>query len=164
VFFVLVRILVILSFCNSFCSGIFQQQLLQFMKSRMVSKYGRSMTNTFTTYKVSLSRFITPSAPCHGTFSHIYSILQGVHADLMLCSIIFAYLFCSACSLSYVHDYSETITNHFDKQTWFILLFQDAKKGVLFIDFPPVLQLQLKRFEYDFMHDAMVKACISNMK
>lgn len=36
-------------------------------------------------------------------------------------------------------------------------LFQDAKKGVLFIDFPPVLQLQLKRFEYDFMRDAMVK-------
>lgn len=35
--------------------------------------------------------------------------------------------------------------------------FQDAKKGVLFIDFPPVLQLQLKRFEYDFMRDTMVK-------
>ncbi|KAL5712099.1 ubiquitinyl hydrolase 1 [Ranunculus cassubicifolius] len=34
---------------------------------------------------------------------------------------------------------------------------QDAKKGVLFVDFPPVLQLQLKRFEYDFTRDAMVK-------
>ncbi|GJV27165.1 ubiquitin carboxyl-terminal hydrolase 12-like protein isoform X2 [Tanacetum coccineum] len=34
---------------------------------------------------------------------------------------------------------------------------QDAKKGVLFIDFPPVLQLQLKRFEYDFARDTMVK-------
>lgn len=34
---------------------------------------------------------------------------------------------------------------------------QDAQKGVLFIDFPPVLQLQLKRFEYDFMRDCMVK-------
>ncbi|KAI7736785.1 hypothetical protein M8C21_016432, partial [Ambrosia artemisiifolia] len=34
---------------------------------------------------------------------------------------------------------------------------QDAKKGVLFIDFPPVLQLQLKRFEYDFTRDMMVK-------
>ncbi|MBA0607912.1 hypothetical protein Godav_020175 [Gossypium davidsonii] len=34
---------------------------------------------------------------------------------------------------------------------------QDAKKGVLFIEFPPVLQLQLKRFEYDFMRDTMVK-------
>ena len=34
---------------------------------------------------------------------------------------------------------------------------QDAKKGVLFDDFPPVLQLQLKRFEYDFQRDAMVK-------
>ena len=34
---------------------------------------------------------------------------------------------------------------------------QDAKKGVLFIDFPPVLQLQLKRFEYDFTRDTMVK-------
>lgn len=37
------------------------------------------------------------------------------------------------------------------------LPIQDAKKGVLFIDFPPVLQLQLKRFEYDFMRDTMVK-------
>lgn len=35
--------------------------------------------------------------------------------------------------------------------------FQDAKKGVLFADFPPVLQLQLKRFEYDFMRDTMIK-------
>ena len=34
---------------------------------------------------------------------------------------------------------------------------QDAKKGVLFTKFPPVLQLQLKRFEYDFQRDAMVK-------
>lgn len=37
------------------------------------------------------------------------------------------------------------------------LTFQDARKGVLFIDFPPVLQLQLKRFEYDFVRDTMVK-------
>ena len=34
---------------------------------------------------------------------------------------------------------------------------QDAKKGVLFDSFPPVLQLQLKRFEYDFQRDVMVK-------
>ncbi|KAL0390709.1 UNVERIFIED_CONTAM: Ubiquitin carboxyl-terminal hydrolase 12 [Sesamum calycinum] len=34
---------------------------------------------------------------------------------------------------------------------------QDAKKGVLFVDFPPVLQLHLKRFEYDFVRDIMVK-------
>ncbi|XP_071709501.1 ubiquitin C-terminal hydrolase 13-like isoform X2 [Rutidosis leptorrhynchoides] len=34
---------------------------------------------------------------------------------------------------------------------------QDAKKGVLFIDFPPILQLQLNRFEYDFTRDTMVK-------
>ncbi|KAK4757395.1 hypothetical protein SAY87_018696 [Trapa incisa] len=34
---------------------------------------------------------------------------------------------------------------------------QDAKKGILFTDFPSVLQLQLKRFEYDFMSDTMVK-------
>lgn len=39
-------------------------------------------------------------------------------------------------------------------------LFQDAKKGVLFLDFPPVLQLQLKRFEYDYMRDTMVKVRI----
>ncbi|MBA0819081.1 hypothetical protein Gohar_022029 [Gossypium harknessii] len=40
---------------------------------------------------------------------------------------------------------------------------QDAKKGVLFIDFPPVLQLQLKRFEYDFMRDTMVKVSSYNI-
>lgn len=34
---------------------------------------------------------------------------------------------------------------------------QDAKKGVIFQDFPPVLHLQLKRFEYDMERDAMVK-------
>ena len=35
--------------------------------------------------------------------------------------------------------------------------YQDAKKGVVFRSFPPVLHLQLKRFEYDFMVDDMVK-------
>jgi ubiquitin carboxyl-terminal hydrolase 7 len=39
----------------------------------------------------------------------------------------------------------------------FVHFFQDAKKGMLFTDFPPVLQLQLKRFEYDFTRDTMVK-------
>lgn len=34
---------------------------------------------------------------------------------------------------------------------------QDAKKGVSFVEFPPVLHLQLKRFEYDIQRDAMVK-------
>jgi ubiquitin carboxyl-terminal hydrolase 7 len=34
---------------------------------------------------------------------------------------------------------------------------QDAKKGVVFTKFPSVLHLQLKRFEYDFMRDQMVK-------
>lgn len=35
--------------------------------------------------------------------------------------------------------------------------YQDAKKGVVFETFPPVLHLQLKRFEYDFMVDDLVK-------
>ncbi|GES93025.1 cysteine proteinase [Rhizophagus clarus] len=34
---------------------------------------------------------------------------------------------------------------------------QDAKKGVIFESFPPVLHLQLKRFEYDIQSDKMVK-------
>jgi len=34
---------------------------------------------------------------------------------------------------------------------------QDAEKGVAFLTFPPVLHLQLKRFEYDFNRDAIVK-------
>lgn len=34
---------------------------------------------------------------------------------------------------------------------------QDAEKGVVFVDMPPVLQLQLKRFEYDFYLDRMAK-------
>lgn len=34
---------------------------------------------------------------------------------------------------------------------------QDAKKGVKFLKLPPVLQLHLKRFEYDFERYAMVK-------
>ncbi|KAK1760881.1 ubiquitin carboxyl-terminal hydrolase [Echria macrotheca] len=34
---------------------------------------------------------------------------------------------------------------------------QDAKKGVIFISFPNVLHLQLKRFEYDVQRDTMMK-------
>lgn len=34
---------------------------------------------------------------------------------------------------------------------------QDARKGVIFERFPPVLHLQLKRFEYDMERDTMVK-------
>jgi ubiquitin carboxyl-terminal hydrolase 7 len=34
---------------------------------------------------------------------------------------------------------------------------QDAKKGVIFESFPDVLHLQLKRFQYDIDHDAMMK-------
>ena len=34
---------------------------------------------------------------------------------------------------------------------------QDAKKGIIFEHFPPVLHLQLKRFEYDMMRDVNVK-------
>ena len=38
-----------------------------------------------------------------------------------------------------------------------LLVPQDARKGVLLDSFPPVLQVQLKRFEYDFQRDVMVK-------
>ncbi|SSD60241.1 related to Ubiquitin carboxyl-terminal hydrolase 15 [Saccharomycodes ludwigii] len=34
---------------------------------------------------------------------------------------------------------------------------QDAKKGVVFQSFPPILHLQLKRFEYDFQYDRLIK-------
>lgn len=34
---------------------------------------------------------------------------------------------------------------------------QDAQKGVIFEKFPSVLHLQLKRFEYDFSYDQMIK-------
>lgn len=34
---------------------------------------------------------------------------------------------------------------------------QDAKKGVIFESLPPVLHLQLKRFEYDMQRDQNVK-------
>lgn len=34
---------------------------------------------------------------------------------------------------------------------------QDAKKGVVFESFPEVLHLQLKRFEYDFNYDQLIK-------
>jgi ubiquitin carboxyl-terminal hydrolase 7 len=35
--------------------------------------------------------------------------------------------------------------------------FQDAKKGVIFMSFPDVLQLELKRYEYDFHRNTTVK-------
>jgi ubiquitin carboxyl-terminal hydrolase 7 len=41
---------------------------------------------------------------------------------------------------------------------------QDAEKGVRFLTFPPVLHLQLKRFEYDFNRDAIVKVRIPSQQ
>ena len=38
---------------------------------------------------------------------------------------------------------------------------QEAKKGIVFQSFPPVLHLQLKRFEYDIQRDAMVKVSLN---
>ena len=38
---------------------------------------------------------------------------------------------------------------------------QDARKGVKFLQFPPVLHLQLRRFEYDIEKDALVKVSCS---
>src|SRR5271154_2730509 len=38
---------------------------------------------------------------------------------------------------------------------------QDAKKGTLFWSFPPVLHLQLRRFEYDFQSGNMIKVYIA---
>lgn len=38
---------------------------------------------------------------------------------------------------------------------------QDAKKGVIFTRFPPVLHIQLRRFEYDIEKDALVKVRFS---
>lgn len=58
------------------------------------------------------------------------------------------------------HPPHKEIIDDISRVTCFL---QDAKKGVLFIDFPPVLQLQLKRFEYDFMRDTMVKVSILNV-
>ena len=38
---------------------------------------------------------------------------------------------------------------------------QDARKGIIFQSLPPVLHLQLKRYEYDMQRDAMVKVRIA---
>ena len=37
---------------------------------------------------------------------------------------------------------------------------QDARRGVRFLSLPPVLMLQLKRFEYNFEFDNMYKVCV----
>ncbi len=37
---------------------------------------------------------------------------------------------------------------------------QDAEKSVIFESFPPILYLQLMRYEYDIQKDAMVKVII----
>jgi len=39
---------------------------------------------------------------------------------------------------------------------------QDAQKGTIFLSFPPVLHLRLKRFNYDTQLDGMVKVCITD--
>jgi hypothetical protein len=40
---------------------------------------------------------------------------------------------------------------------WIVILLQEAKKGVIFKKFPPVLHLQLMRFQYDPQTDANIK-------
>lgn len=40
---------------------------------------------------------------------------------------------------------------------------RDARKGVVFQSFPPVLHLQLKRFGYDTQLNAMVKVQITHV-
>jgi len=40
---------------------------------------------------------------------------------------------------------------------------QDARKSVIFQSFPPVLYLQLKRWEYDEELEGMVKVCIAHI-
>ena len=40
---------------------------------------------------------------------------------------------------------------------------QDAQKGVIFKAFPPVLHLQLRRFEYDVEKDALVKVSLFSL-
>ncbi|KAG0193985.1 hypothetical protein DFQ28_002094 [Apophysomyces sp. BC1034] len=57
---------------------------------------------------------------------------------------------------SRVEDYYETLEGE-NKYMAEGHGLQDANKGVIFESFPPVLHLQLKRFEYDFMRDTMVK-------
>lgn len=37
------------------------------------------------------------------------------------------------------------------------VICQDAKKGIIFQSFPPVLHLQLKRFQYDWERDENYK-------
>lgn len=37
------------------------------------------------------------------------------------------------------------------------LIFQEAKKGVVFLRFPPVLHLHLMRFQYDPITDSNIK-------
>jgi ubiquitin carboxyl-terminal hydrolase 7 len=38
---------------------------------------------------------------------------------------------------------------------------QDAVKGLRFLDFPPVLHLHLKRFQFDFVRNTMRKVSVS---
>lgn len=52
---------------------------------------------------------------------------------------------------------SAWLVSVFNVSVWPHVCTQDAKKGVKFVDLPPVLQLQLKRFEYDMHRDTMVK-------
>lgn len=47
---------------------------------------------------------------------------------------------------------------------WQILwITQDARKFVRFDDFPPVLQLHLMRFDYDYQRDMQIKVTFSDM-
>ncbi|CAG8491983.1 14575_t:CDS:10, partial [Cetraspora pellucida] len=56
--------------------------------------------------------------------------------------------------LEYIREESCEGNNKYKTETYGL---QNAKKGVIFESFPPVLRIQLKRFEYDMQKDATVK-------
>ena len=89
-------------------------------------------------------------------YSHIVNVQTARNIPYTSCSFFF--LKKEVCKL---YDNLFFLQFIFEYISWLdsILISQDAKKGVLFLDFPPVLQLQLKRFEYDYMRDTMVKVC-----
>lgn len=108
------------------------------------------------------------NTPAEGTFSRLF---EGTMVNFIKCDNVdytssreekFLDLQLNVKGLSCLYDSFdkyvevETLTgdNQYDAETYGK---QDAKKGIQFLSFPPVLQLQLKRFEYNFQTDSMHK-------
>lgn len=102
-------------------------------------------------------------------FSHLFPIRFESRDDFFFASLCIFILFSSWADIQLVVKNCKNVLESFDKEVEEETMdgenqyhaegfgLQDARKGVRFVSLPPILMLQLKRFEYNWEIDQMHK-------